>query len=167
LSKFQQRQRYKDPDKGMELVLEYLRWISVIKPKYWIMENVSSVEKYLKWRIVDFKIPVIKVLNSANFGVPQVRKRMFAGNYKIPKQTHSKLGGIDLFGEKIAKWKTVIDAIGDIMFLEPNQRFDSLLITDQISVENAKASFVWATLVKLKENKKLKIENGEWKLYNA
>jgi hypothetical protein len=30
-----------------------------------------------------------------------------------------------------------------------------------------KDSFVWATLVKLKENKKLKIENGEWKLYNA
>jgi len=112
-----------DPDKGMELIFEFLKWIKTIKPVFWIMENVPNVEKFLKWRITDFKIPRISVLNSANYGVPQTRKRCFAGKYKIPKITHSKLGGVDLFGNELEKWVTVKEAIGDIMFTEPNQEY--------------------------------------------
>lgn len=110
-----------DPDKGMELIYEFLRFVKEINPKYWIMENVSGVLKYLKWKITDFNIPRILILNSANYGVPQKRKRCFAGNYITPKATHSRLGGINLFGEIIERWKTVFDAIGDIMFIKPNQ----------------------------------------------
>jgi len=113
-----------DPNKGMELIYEFLRFVKTIKSKYWIMENVPGVLKYLKWRITDFNIPRILILNSANYGVPQKRKRCFAGNYIVPKATHSKLGGINLFGETIKRWKTVWDAIGDIMFIEPNQNTD-------------------------------------------
>ena len=110
-----------DPDKGMELIIEFLRFIKEINPKYWIMENVPNVLRYLKWRIIDFNIPRILILNSANYGVPQKRKRCFAGNYIVPKATHSKLGGINLFGESIERWRIVLDTIGDIMFIEPNQ----------------------------------------------
>ncbi|MFX0132075.1 MAG: DNA (cytosine-5-)-methyltransferase [Candidatus Hodarchaeota archaeon] len=110
-----------DPDKGMELIFEYLKWIQIIKPKYWLMENVPSVKKYLVWRIKDFKIPKIKILNSVNYGVPQIRKRCFADKYQDPRITHTKLGGVDLLGNTLEKWQTVFDAIGDIMFLNPNQ----------------------------------------------
>lgn len=110
----------KDPNEGMKLVKEYLRWVQVIGPDFWLMENVPQVQKYLKWRIVDFKIPKILVFNSANYGVPQCRKRLFAGKYIVPIQTHSKVGKIDLYGNKLEKWKTVLDAIGDIMSVEPN-----------------------------------------------
>lgn len=113
-----------DPDKGMELIIEFLRFIKEINPKYWIMENVPNVSRYLKWRIIDFNIPRILILNSANYGVPQKRKRCFAGNYIVPKANHSRLGCINLFGEIIEKWRTVWDAIGDIMFIEPNQNTD-------------------------------------------
>ena len=110
-----------DPNKGMELVFAYLKFIKIIEPKYWIMENVPGVMKYLKWRIKDFNIPRIKILNCANYGVPQLRKRCFAGKYVIPESTHCKHGGHSLFGETLLKWRTVWDAIEDIIFLEPNQ----------------------------------------------
>lgn len=109
-----------DPNKGMELVKIFLEWVKIIKPKFWIMENVPAVEKYLKWRITGFNIPIIKILNAADYGVPQRRKRMFAGKYVIPKQTHSKVGGIDLFGNKVHEWVTVQEAIGDLMDIPPN-----------------------------------------------
>jgi DNA (cytosine-5)-methyltransferase 1 len=109
-----------DPDKGMELVLEYLKWVGILKPKYWIMENVSGMIKYLKWRFTDFNIPKIKIFNCADFGVPQKRKRCFAGNYIIPNPTHSPVGNYTLTGGKLKKWRTVLDAIGDIMMIDVN-----------------------------------------------
>jgi len=111
-----------DPDKGMINVLEYSKWVKILEPDYWLMENVPGIVKYLKWRITDFKIPRIKIFNSANFGVPQKRRRCFAGNYIMPKQTHYKSGGFSLFGERLEQWRTVQDAIGDIMFIEPNNK---------------------------------------------
>lgn len=112
-----------DPNLGMELVNEFIKWVKILKPKFWIMENVPGVMKFLKWRIKDFRMPRIKILNCANYGVPQTRKRCFAGRYKIPKRTHSKYPyNYDIFGEKIKKWVTVYEAIGDIMFLNPHQK---------------------------------------------
>lgn len=121
-----------DPDRGMKLIFEYLKWIKIIEPKFWIMENVPSVVKYLKWRIIDFKIPRIKILNSVNYGVPQKRKRCFAGNYIIPTPTHSKNSDINLVGNKLEKWRTVWDAIGDIMFLEPHPVIKEKINTDKM-----------------------------------
>jgi len=109
-----------NPDLGMENVKSFFEWVDVIKPKYYILENVPPTAKYLKWRIKDFNIPIIKILNAVNYGVSQKRRRMFAGQYVVPLETHSKTGGIDLFGRKIEKWKTVLDAIGDIMSFDPN-----------------------------------------------
>lgn len=112
-----------DPDieKGMELIYIFLKWIDIIKPKYWIMENVPNIKKWIKWRIIDFKIPKIKIFNCANFGVPQIRKRCFSGEYPNPKQTYAKIEQINLFGNKLKKWLTVWNAIGDIIFIKPNQ----------------------------------------------
>lgn len=109
-----------DPNKGMELVLEYLKWLEVIRPKYWIMENVPGLQKYLNWRITHIKIPTMKILNCADYGVPQKRRRLFAGSYVVPKTTHSKEGGTTLFGETIKKWVTVQEAIGDLIHINPN-----------------------------------------------
>lgn len=111
-----------NPDKGMELILEYIKWVKELKPKYWIMENVPGVQKYLNWRIKDIKIPKMKIINSADYGVPQIRNRCFAGNYILPEITHSKVDGINLFGKKIKKWVTVIEAIGDLLIIKPNQK---------------------------------------------
>lgn len=144
-----------NPDKGMELVKIYLEWIKIIQPKFWIMENVPAVEKYLKWRITDFNIPIIKVLNCANFGVPQRRKRMFAGNYVTPKQSHSKIGGIDLFGNKIHEWVTVQEAIGDLMNIPPNNNIKTNHECYNFNEEKNNPEFVgkWQGLKKIDLNK--------------
>lgn len=105
-----------DPKKGMELVNLFLKWIEVIQPKKWIMENVSGVVKHISF--VDF--PEINILNSANYGVPQKRLRCFAGDYHAPICTHMEHPGTTI----IRKWATVFDAIGDIMFVPPNLEFN-------------------------------------------
>lgn len=111
-----------NPDKGMELVEVYFRWIKKIKPKYWIMENVPQIKSFLQKRITNFKIPMIKIYNSANYGVPQKRIRCFSGKFKNPFPTHNKIEQHNIMEVKLEKWRTVLDAIGDIMLIEPNQK---------------------------------------------
>ncbi|GAI30263.1 unnamed protein product [marine sediment metagenome] len=111
-------------NKGMELIKEFLKWIEIINPKFWIMENVPQTTNYLKKRIKDFNFHRILVLNSANYGVPQKRKRCFAGKYGVPIPTHSKIGQINLLGEELKQWRTVLDAIGNIMDIKPNQSLE-------------------------------------------
>lgn len=94
-----------DPEKGMKNVNEFRRWIDIIKPDKWIMENVEGVIKNITFS----KFPEINILNCANYGVPQTRLRAFSGDYYPPKHTHSK-----------EEWVTVKEAIGDIIFLDPN-----------------------------------------------
>jgi len=86
---------------GMKLVTRFLRYVVEKKPKYWIMENVPRLLQSLPQRIsyrdlgIDMddllKIPQRNILNSANFGAPQIRQRLFSGNYPVPIQTHSEV----------------------------------------------------------------------------
>jgi DNA-cytosine methyltransferase len=130
---FSKAKNQPNPKKGMVLVNAFLKWIEIIKPKYWIMENVPGLYKFIK---NDKRYSVIKILNSANYGVPQTRKRVFAGNYILPRVTHCKIPTNNLFGKKLRKWRTVRDAIGDILKLPP-----SFFMTDQRgNIENCKAN---------------------------
>ena len=108
-----------NPEKGMELVNEFFRWINILKPKYWIMENVPGIKKHLIKKVRIPRIPSIKIINAVNYGVPQKRKRCFSGEYVRPIPTHSKTSNYTLLGGKLKRWRTVNDAIGDIMFIDP------------------------------------------------
>lgn len=90
-----------DPEKGMGLVKEFRKWISVINPKKWIMENVEGVLKHL----VFGNYPVVSILNAADYGVPQKRKRVFTGDFCPPPKILKK-----------EEYVSVYEAIGDIMF---------------------------------------------------
>nr|UQB94376.1 DNA cytosine methyltransferase [Mycobacterium intracellulare] len=84
---------------GLELVQAYLRIVHYVKPKWWIMENVPRVTKFLpdviplSWIGLDedgtLRIPVRNVFNAAEYGVPQRRKRFLMGCYPVPQPTHS------------------------------------------------------------------------------
>jgi len=108
-----------NPKKGMELVLEFFRFIEELKPKYWLMENVRGVMKHLK--LLNFPIPRMQLFNCADYGVPQKRIRCFSGKYPIPPKTHAKVPQPDVFGNMCHQWRTVWDAISDIILIEPNQ----------------------------------------------
>lgn len=104
-----------DPYKGMELVNIYRKWIEVIQPEKWIMENVPRIHKFLP----EHKFPVIEIFNCADYGVSQTRKRCFAGDYGVPEPTHIEES---YSGCEKKPWITVWDAICDIMFVEPSQK---------------------------------------------
>jgi len=100
----------RNPEKGMELVHEFLRLKDIVNPKYWIMENVPPIKDYISYK--DF--PRINIFCSADFGVPQTRYRCIAGKYPTPEQTHSETSTTTLLGKNLRKWKTVREAIGDL-----------------------------------------------------
>lgn len=79
-----------DIQDGLVDIYKFLEVVEHIKPKYWAMENVPRVAKILEKEfnggsLKKFKslVKVIKVVDSADYGVPQNRKRMIAGNFPI------------------------------------------------------------------------------------
>ena len=81
-------------DEGMVLVNHYLWLVEQTEPDSWSMENVVPVKKKLPENC-----PAV-ILNSADFGVPQTRRRCFAGEGWIAQPTHTK-----------EEWVSVLDAL--------------------------------------------------------
>lgn len=102
--------QHRNPSKGMKLVEEYLRLKDIVKPKYWIMENVRGIRPHIGYD----RFKTINLYNCANFGVPQTRMRCFAGSYILPIQTHAKNPSNTLTNTTLQKWRTVRDAISDL-----------------------------------------------------
>ena len=73
-----------DPSKGMPLVHWFLRLVYRCDPDSWSMENVVPVKKRLPENT-----PSV-ILNAADFGVPQTRRRCFAGHGWVAEPTYSK-----------------------------------------------------------------------------
>ena len=110
---------------GLLLVQAFLRCVYLKKPKYWIMENVPTIQKYLPESIPlswigieeegELDIPQRSELIAADYGVPQKRKRYLIGNYPLPAQTHCNDGSNTLFklGD-LQKWKTLRHALSGL-----------------------------------------------------
>lgn len=75
-----ERSLYKDSRNN--LILEFLRAIEVIRPPFVLMENVPEIVKFDKFKYLVDKLGEIgynvdyKIVNVANFKVPQNRKRL-------------------------------------------------------------------------------------------
>ncbi|WHY94712.1 DNA cytosine methyltransferase [Neobacillus cucumis] len=94
-----------DKQLGLKLLTSYLRIIarkqmkkgSILK--YWILENVPNLEKYIKEIYTasdlglegdfELKIPNANIYNSKEYGVAQNRKRFICGNYIHPEPTNN------------------------------------------------------------------------------
>lgn len=112
---------------GLLLVQSFLRCVYIKRPKYWIMENVPTIQKYLPSEITlrsigidedgNLPIPTKIELVAADYGVPQKRRRYLIGNFPIPPATHQESNDKDMFSsDSVEEWRTM----GDVLSLLPD-----------------------------------------------
>jgi DNA (cytosine-5)-methyltransferase 1 len=118
---FSIQRRGADEDPRNELLLRFLDWVREIKPTFFLIENVSGLRgKRGKEHLAQLcemakglgYFPHQQLLNAADFGVPQIRKRVIIVGelpidgrvfFQFPEPTHSE-----------GQWVTVREAIGDL-----------------------------------------------------
>jgi DNA (cytosine-5)-methyltransferase 1 len=115
-----------DDDRG-RLFERYLEYLQVIRPKAFILENVRGLFSSNKGE--DFKVILNlfeetgytiywKIIDAANYGVPQFRQRLFIIGfrdrikYEFPRETHSD--GNSQEDNELVPFVTVEKAIADL-----------------------------------------------------
>lgn len=134
------------------LVHHFVRLVVDLKASYFVFENVKGLtvgehKKFLNEIIQEFRnngyrvVEDYRVLNAANYGVPQDRKRLFLlGARKgfplpiYPAPTHLPAGAANLFAEHTP---TVWDALKD---LPEADEYDELLERDWVKAKFKKPS---------------------------
>lgn len=123
----------------------YLRAVRRVKPKLFLVENVPEFltsEQYVGFRrscnrwLPEYDVQD-KVLNAAEFGVPQTRRRGFivgtrVGAFSWPKPTH----GEDLLSSN--RFVTTREAIGDLPFEPDDESMHWNRNPQQISLDRYK-----------------------------
>jgi DNA (cytosine-5)-methyltransferase 1 len=145
-------------DQRNRLVYEFVRLAAELEPKYIMMENVpgmlsgghssilDQVVDELELRGYRIRYPVT-VLNAADYGVPQRRRRVFlvAARQGLPlpeypietTAAHRATGQIQLDARGLPRVPSVMDAIGD---LPDADLFPELLTSDEVSLPEADLS---------------------------
>lgn len=115
------------------LYKEFVRMIDAHRPAFFVMENVPGLLSYHDGRIAelirqDFEDigyhTQAALLNAADFGTPQVRRRVFfIGNRfgltnPLPTATHRQNMGTPLFDPRLKPYVSVWEAVGDLAGLE-------------------------------------------------
>jgi DNA (cytosine-5)-methyltransferase 1 len=121
-----------DEDPRNDLVLRFLEIAEALRPKVIVIENVpqmmlhahNGVDGGLATQIMnllkEMEYSVANgVLNAAEFGVPQLRDRVFIiasriGKPRLPEPTHADPSKDDLLHSKLCPWVTVGEAISDL-----------------------------------------------------
>ncbi len=139
------RQNPENKNKSIEerkkLLFEFLRVIEEVLPPFVLMENVPGIKTENNKAILDEFLIRLKeryyvvddILNAADYGVPQLRKRFVLHavrkdihkeliesgfNFKLPDPTH----GQESKGGLLA-WKTVREAIGDLPAIKAGETY--------------------------------------------
>ena len=138
-------------DKRNKLFIEYLKYVEYFQPKFFVIENVPNFMTKYKGEIFNsaknlietleggYKvIEPVKVLNAANYGVPQNRKRMILVgcksnyNFKYPDITHSEdikdsnTSSSNKISNKLKNIINLSDAISDLPKITDNWRIDEV-----------------------------------------
>ena len=118
---FSVQRRGDHADPRNHLVLEYLRLVVEIRPRFFLMENVSGLMSQRGKPFLDQVISVaseqgyvvhLQKLDAAEYGVPQFRKRVIL----VGERTNGALGRFEfpLANTTQTKYRTVREAIADL-----------------------------------------------------
>lgn len=120
-------------DERSLLAAEPMRWIADLRPEWICMEEVPDVlplwQQYTLY-LQQWGYSVWSgVLNAADYGVPQTRKRAILIASRVrkvtaPDPTHAKAPEWDLFGECLKPWVSMAEALGWTEGLTVNTRGD-------------------------------------------
>ena len=118
--------RFGPEDVRNDLVLYYARVVETVRPQAVLFENVPRVAKDARFA---YLLKVLsengysfayRILNAADYGVPQRRKRLVliavrgAGKVELPEPDHGSPDSLAVRRGALKPWKTVRDAIGDL-----------------------------------------------------
>jgi DNA (cytosine-5)-methyltransferase 1 len=103
------------------LVVEPLRWALALQPEWVALEQVPAVLGL--WQLLAGLLEAhgyrtwVGMLNAADYGVPQVRRRAFLLAHKhravhAPEPTHAKAEGDTLFAAARLPWVSMAEALG-------------------------------------------------------
>ena len=126
--------RLLDDPRG-QLFQEYFRVLGELKPKAFIFENVKGLISMSggdllptiieKFESLGYAVEW-KLLNAADYGVPQTRERVIivgslGGDFSFPKQTHGDPEDQSFRKKNLSPWLTLGDAIGDLPFISSGE----------------------------------------------
>jgi DNA (cytosine-5)-methyltransferase 1 len=129
--------RYLEDPRNL-LVKRYLDYVEVLRPEIVLMENVAEMKNGFEGQYTDEVLERLNsagysvthcVLNAADYGVPQRRRRaFFMGNragltFQVPRPTHSQRSEPSLFSfeeQHVRVW----DAIGDLPALNHGEAYE-------------------------------------------
>lgn len=133
-------------DPRNRLFMEFVRILNVLRPRFFVFENVSGITSMAGGAILEVILDEFrrsgyecnyKVLNAADYGVPQARPRFFlvgtrdGESYRFPDASHVPASKHDLFSAGRPKQLTVWDALSDLPFIEQGQGAEEMTNKDQ------------------------------------
>lgn len=131
---------------GNDLWKEYMRCVEQVRPKLFVVENVSDFFKHFAWEGIQREAKRLGyelahgVLMAADYGVAQKRQRAIivgsrVGKPRLPSPTHQQ--DVGLFD--LPRWRTVRDAIGDLPLEPTNENRHDFRNASALSIERYKA----------------------------
>jgi len=119
-----------------QLFQEYYRVLEELNPKVFLFENVKGLLSMQKGELLKtilsrfeslgYKVKY-KVLNSADYGVPQIRERVIIigtklnQDFEYPNKTHCNSDDNNIFNQDLKPYLTLSEAISDLPFIKSNE----------------------------------------------
>jgi len=112
-------------DPRNQLWRHYFRAVKLVRPQVFVMENVPQILKSAEYECFEGLVKKLGyqttagVLNAADFGVPQRRRRAIVIGAldctpSLPDGTHRDPKQMNLFSSGLEPWVTLKEAIGDL-----------------------------------------------------